>query len=317
MGICQGLCSYNGHLFAAWKGEVGDDRLFYSQFDGSVWSPQVQIPGVASSIGPALSVSPDGLYLYAAWRGAGSDERLWYASFDGSDWSAQALIPGAASSVGPALSWHWSPLAGFKVTAAWKGSGSDESLWYASFDGSNWSAQALIPGAASNIGPAMSSTFPPGGLYPLIGPIAAWKGSGSDERLWYASYDVDGNNWSAQAQIPGVASSIGPALCGDFGRVIYAAWRGAGSDERLWYAFYDVYDNTWSAQSQIPGAASSIGPSLASSQDGYIYAMWKGSDSDQRIWYASFDGTNWSTPATLPGDTGQETLRSFPSVDRL
>jgi hypothetical protein len=45
MGIQQGLCGYGAGVFAAWKGEVGDDRLFYSQFNGTKWTPQATIGG--------------------------------------------------------------------------------------------------------------------------------------------------------------------------------------------------------------------------------------------------------------------------------
>ena len=38
MSIQQGLCSYDGRLFAAWKNE-GDDDQFFSQFNGATWSP--------------------------------------------------------------------------------------------------------------------------------------------------------------------------------------------------------------------------------------------------------------------------------------
>jgi len=40
MSVPQSLCNYNGLLYAAWKGEVGDDRLFYSSFNGTAWAPQ-------------------------------------------------------------------------------------------------------------------------------------------------------------------------------------------------------------------------------------------------------------------------------------
>ena len=51
--IRVGLCTFNGKLYAAWKGETGDDRLFYSPFNGSAWAPQTVIAG-NSSVGPGL-----------------------------------------------------------------------------------------------------------------------------------------------------------------------------------------------------------------------------------------------------------------------
>jgi hypothetical protein len=181
---------------------------------------------------------------------------------------------------------------GGKLYAAWKGSSNDQSLWYASFDGARWSAQAQIPGVASSVGPSLSVFV--GNLY------AAWKGAANDQSLWYASFD--GSRWSAQARIPGVASSVGPSLCA-FGGNLYAAWKGSSSDQSLWYASFD--GARWSAQAQIPGAASSVGPTLAEF-DGRLYAMWKGSGDDQRLWYASFDDAGWSAQANVPGNSGQD-----------
>jgi hypothetical protein len=223
-------------MFAAWKGEHSDERLFFATFRGSTWAEQAQIlPGVAfSSTGPALAVYNS--RLYAAWKGLGNDQSLWYSSFDGSKWSAQAQIhPVVASSVGPSLA-----VCNGKLYAAWKGQGNDQQLYYASFDGGKWSAQALIPGVASSVGPSLC----------IFGDklYAAWKGESGDQRLWYASFD--GSKWSAQAQIPNVGSSIGPALA-EYNGKLYAMWKGEGSDQRLWYASFD--GSKWSAQATLPG----------------------------------------------------------------
>ena len=83
-------------LYAAWKGSDGDQRLYFSSFDGSNWAPQAQIPG-ASSAGPSLATF-HGL-LYAVWQGSDGDQRLWYSSFDGSNWAPQAQIPGAQAQI--------------------------------------------------------------------------------------------------------------------------------------------------------------------------------------------------------------------------
>jgi hypothetical protein len=284
MSIQQALSSYSGDLFAAWKGEVGDDRLFYSQYNGTKWSGQKTIAG-NSSVGPSLATN--GASMFAAWKGEHSDEGLFFAEMTGGAWGAQQEIPGVLSSVGPSLA-----VFGGKIFAAWKGSGDDQTLWWASYDGTNWSPQEQIPGVLSSIGPALCEYD--GILY------AAWKGANNDQRLWYASYN--GTQWSAQALVPGTLSSVGPSLCG-YGGQLYAAWKGDSGDQRLWYASFD--GTKWSAQTQIPGVLSSTGPAICA-YDGKLYAMWKGSGSDERLWYASFDGTMWSAQANVPGNTGQD-----------
>jgi hypothetical protein len=150
----------------------------------------------------------------------------------------------------------------------------------------------LSPDMPNSVGPATAELN--GKLY------AAWKGLGSDDRLWYASFD--GAKWSAQTQIPNATSGIGPSLV-TFGNALYAAWKGDGTDEHLWYATFD--GTTWSAQAQIPGASSSTGPTL-SLFNNQLYAMWQGYGTDTKLHYASFDGTKWSAQAAVPGIFGQD-----------
>ncbi|HXY88784.1 MAG TPA: metallophosphoesterase [Candidatus Acidoferrales bacterium] len=298
-----GLCIYNGTLYAAWKG-LCNDQLWYSYFDGTKWQSQMQIPGVASSVGPSLAVFNG--ELYAVWKGKGDDQGLWWAFDDFRKyggvpgnwitWSPQARIPGVASTIGPSLA-----VFNGKLYAAWKGAyfdTNDQRLWYATFDGENWSPQAQMPVGESSVGPSLAVFN--GKLY------AAWKGAyfdTNDQRLWYATFD--GENWSPQAQIPAVApgtiplSSIGPSLAVFKGK-LYAAWKGAYFDtnhQRLWYASYD--GSAWSPQAQIPGVASSVGPSLAVF-NGELYAVWKGKSDDVRLLYTSFDGANWTPQAMIP-----------------
>ena len=234
MSVLQGLCSFNEKLYAAWKGEVGDDRLFFSCFNGTQWDAQ-QTVGGNSSAGPALAILEN--LLVASWKGENSDERVFFSELTDSSWDAQTQIPApVASSFGPSL-------ADFegKLYAAWKGSENDQSIWFSSLSGSAWSAQAQIPGVESRVGPSLA-VFE-GKLY------AAWKGSTGDQRLWFASFN--GSTWSAQAQFPSpIASSVGPSLAGFDGKLL-AMWVGPNGDQQLWYASFDGAN--WSTQETGPG----------------------------------------------------------------
>ena len=234
MSVLQGLCSFNEKLYAAWKGEVGDDRLFFSCFNGTQWDAQ-QTVGGNSSAGPALAILENS--LVASWKGENSDERVFFSELTDSSWDAQTQIPApVASSFGPSL-------ADFegKLYAAWKGSENDQSIWFSSLSGSAWSAQAQIPGVESSVGPSLAVLE--GKLY------AAWKGSTGDQRLWFASFN--GSTWSAQAQFPSpIASSVGPSLAGFDGKLL-AMWVGPNGDQQLWYASFDGAN--WSTQETGPG----------------------------------------------------------------
>jgi hypothetical protein len=302
MSILQSLCNFNGLLYAAWKGEVGDDRLFYSSFNGTTWTPQTLIPG-NSSAGPSLAVF--GSAMYAAWKGEGSDERIFYSKFAGGAWQPQVLIAGIASSTGPSLA-----AMGNKLYAVWKGMGSDQAIWNSAFDGTNWTPQAVVPAVATSVGPSLA--FYNNKLW------MAWKGMYNDQGLYYASFN--GTSWSPQALIPGTASSVGPSLTGYNGK-LYAAWKGESGDQSLWYSSFD--GTSWAPQTPIPGAQSSVGPALQEYQShgrgvvvrpgspGDLYAMWKGANADQQLRYAFFDTAKWSSQGTVPGNTGQDTPQNI------
>jgi hypothetical protein len=132
--------------------------------------------------------------------------------------------------------------------------------------------------------------------------VAAWKGSGSDQQLYYSSFD--GSSWAPPATIPGTDSSIGPSLCEFSGR-LYAAWKGSGSDQQLYYSSFD--GSSWAAPATIPGTDSSSGSPVGASLavfDNKLYAAWRTTANNagqQQLDYSSFNGSWWAPPAVIPG----------------
>lgn len=290
MSMTQGLCAFGSNLYAAWKGEVGDDRLFYAAYDGSNWKPEnLHIPG-NSSVGPSLA-SPNPSTVFAAWKGenGNSDQRLFYAIFNGSEWLPQVQMVGEYSSVGPALGEFFGVL-----YAAWKGAEGDNQIYWSYFDGSKWQPHQPIPGASSLVGPSLAQNG--GKLY------AGWRGAVNDQSLHFAQFD--GKTWTAAPAIPSPhGSSVGPSLA-TYGGSLYAAWKGKDQDQGIHYAA--LSDTGWSGPKQIADIASSVGPALALFGP-KLYAMWKGRDSDQSLYYAYFDGS-WHPQGPLPGNTGQDVV---------
>src|ERR1700722_19662783 len=126
MGVLQGLVSAGGNLYAAWKGEPDDDRIFYSIWNGKdKWSPSNTIGGNTSA-GPSLGVYNN--TVYAAWKGEWSDPRLFFSKYNGSAWEPQAQIPNAYSDNGPALCQFGSTL-----VVAWKNV-FDSSIYFSIYD---------------------------------------------------------------------------------------------------------------------------------------------------------------------------------------
>lgn len=209
------LASFNGALYAVWRGPIwdifrglppqgvtviNDQTLYWSRFDGTTWGPTQNGPGW-SSTGPALAVFNGALYM--AWKGMDQDQRIWWSSFDGNSWAPQQyIIDERGTTIGtsdrPALA-----VFNGVLYMAWKGIEGDQRLWWSSSNGSGWTPQQQGPGWSSS-GPALA---PFGGFFP--GLYMAWKGMNQDQRLWWSS--SDGNSWAPQQIGPG-ASSTGPTL---------------------------------------------------------------------------------------------------------
>jgi hypothetical protein len=308
MGVLQGLAQYGEYLYAAWKGDPGDERIFYSYRGANgIWesaSPMASATVAGNtSAGPSLAACNGSLYV--AWKGEWSDPRIFFASFNGGEWVNQRQIPNAYSDTGPALC---QVPTSSQLLAVWKGF--DQNLYYAIYSGTQWTTPSQIPGVGSSVGPSLAAYGDT--VY------AVWKGAGSDE-LWYASFD--GSTWSGQTQIPGVASSVGASLA-KYGLYLYAVWKGAGSDD-LWYARFN--GKAWSGQAQ--GSSQTLvelngGPDSAQSSMGAaiaeyglnLYAMWKGAGSDHSLYNAYFDGATWSAQTNdISGNTGPDPLTLLPA----
>ena len=288
MSMTQGLFAFGSDLYAAWKGEVGDERLFYAAYNGTSWqSESVHIPG-NSSIGPSLA-SPSPSTLFAIWKGENgdNDQRIFYSTFNGGVWAPQAQIMGIGSSVGPSLG-----VLNGVVYAAWKGLEGDNQLYWSYWNGSGWEGQQPIAGATSLVGPSLAEYN--GQLY------AGWRGAVNDQTLHFAV--LNGANWETAPSIPGgPQSSVGPSLA-QYGGSLYAAWKGESQDQGIYYATFT--NGAWVGQTQINGISSSVGPALAA-YGSKLYAMWKGPGSDQSLHFASFNGS-WVTQTSVPGNTGQD-----------
>jgi hypothetical protein len=73
------LAVFNRRLYMAWKGSDGDQRIWWSNFDGNHWAAQQSVPApVATSVKPSLAVFNGRLDM--AWKGSDGDERIWWSS---------------------------------------------------------------------------------------------------------------------------------------------------------------------------------------------------------------------------------------------
>jgi hypothetical protein len=90
------LAVFNNTLYAVWKGESGDQGIYFSTFNGTSWAAQKAIPNVGTSVGAGVAVFNNA--LYACWKGESGDQAIYYTEFNGTTWAAQKAISGVGTS---------------------------------------------------------------------------------------------------------------------------------------------------------------------------------------------------------------------------
>jgi len=287
VGLPVAIEAYNGRLYMVWKGEERDDRVFFSSFNGTTWTPQQQIAGIGSSTGVALAVYAGKLYM--TWKGILGDQGIYYSHFDGTTWAPQQQVAGVGTSVGPRLA-----VLGNNLFMAWKGEENDQRIFFNQFNGAAWTPQQAVANVATSVGPAVVNYN--GAIYMV------WKGMNGDQGLYWSKFN--GTSFAAQQLIAGVGSSEGPSLA-VFSNAIYAVWKGQLGDQTMWYSSFN--GSSWAAQKQIAGVASSVGPGLAVFNNA-LFACWKGELGDQTLWFSHFNGTTWAaqTHITAAGGTSPD-----------
>jgi hypothetical protein len=71
----------------------------------------------------------------------------------------------------------------------------------------------------------------------------------------------------------------------------------------IYWSGFDGINLTWTNPQYVENAFTSSSPVLTPGY-GAFYMAWKGADADQRLFVStSTDGTNWSTPQTIPGNS--------------
>jgi hypothetical protein len=84
-----------------WKGVMGDQRIFFSKFNGNTWSPPADIAGANTNVGTSLTTLGNNVVM--TWKGVMGDQRIFFSKFNGNTWSPPADIAGANTNVGTSL----------------------------------------------------------------------------------------------------------------------------------------------------------------------------------------------------------------------
>lgn len=278
------LAVHDGKLYAAWKGSDGNQRVYYSSFDGHKWEAQKWLAFFESSVGVALA--PYRGALYAMGR-RGCDEQLHWSRFDGTSWTG--------------LEWYARNHSRAEVSLVayrgllyliWRGGGGDGNIYCSTYDGTAWAPAWRISNFTTNCRPA--STVWDGQKL-----IMLWKGDGGDDKIYYSA--SDGKEWAPQQTIPSAATMDGPAITSAHG-LVYAVWTGSGEDERIMFSIFN--GDSWTEPMPVIGTtAGSYKPSLVVYND-ELYITWKGRDN--RLW--------WSRTPLNPGAVSQPVVSGATNV---
>ena len=280
----------NTRVHMVWKGVEGHSQVHIStsQDDGLSWGPQIPLPGIRSSHGPAItgyrssgSPSPDDLFL--AWKGEGSDERLFYArGFNGSSFATVERLEGHSSNARPAVAEFQG-----RVHMVWKAATGEHVLWSSWANGS-WAPVKVIPNVFTTHAPALA---PFGNDL-----ILCWKGMGADTRIFVARLPGGAADWltgqpattlssfarGSDFDVSGEAvnTSHHPAMASTESQLV-VAYKGQPGDDAVWlFRGVNIVGPV-----PIKDALSSAGPGIATVRDKVI-CVWKAQAPDQELHFS-------------------------------
>ena len=226
--------------------------------------------------------------LYAFHEGARGG--LWYTGFDGHDWRNPNDTDTRFGTTGaPSLAVYQG-----KLYVLHEGAFEDAALWWATFDGENWSADQKT--GFGTTGPGALAVF-----RDRLYCVHAGSHRRSDDQyyLWWTFFD--GKNWAGD--MPLNAGTAGTPSLAVYNDKLYCIHEGYNSNGEFWYMVYD--GENWSPDQKTPYGTSGT-PALGA-YNNKLYAFHEGHKRDGKLWWTGFDAkTNqWNSPNDA--DTGYGT----------
>ncbi|MEH7277152.1 hypothetical protein, partial [Neobacillus vireti] len=225
----------------AWKGNTGDQALYWSRDPGDGWDPHQIIPDAGSSTRPALANVAGTIYM--ACKGVDGDNGIYWSKFNWSNsdgtgwWDPFTLIPGIGTSDSPAI-------VGVdkKLFMFWKGIDDDHNAYWSVFDFKNdpiWRPQRRIEyfsyvtegGVPLAIGTTGGLTATQRGNNILI----ACKGIEGDSQIYVLLFDITKYEFSGPIIVPNVGTSVGPSVVQANTQTLMA-WKGTEDDHTIWWS---------------------------------------------------------------------------------
>lgn len=190
---------------------ASSDSLWWSVYDGTAWTPNVQLP-IQSSQAPVAASYGGALHLFGTRTatscytpiGGGapscsSTEILWEATYDGATWSPRHDIVTSPNRLIDGAAGH--AVAVYEGTPTLVVRRASNDLWHYTYANGAWSGGTKIAGQKSKSAPALS----------------AWGGvlhmthlGDSSNSIWWSTYD--GAAWTTNVTIPNQYSAWSPSL---------------------------------------------------------------------------------------------------------
>ena len=221
-----------------WRG-AQDNSIWYAYYDGKNWGPAAQVPAAASEAAPTATYYQTSLMV--SWRGVGTDQSIYWSVLPPArsgllhmlpTWTTPAKVPDVGgSSDSPALA-----AAASAAYLFWKGLGTDPRIFYATYNGTTWTAPQMVDGVGTSVGPVARAAF--------LGPVAtdtiwlAWKGKDTDTRVFYSSLGSN-KQWSPQQPLAVAATNSRPALAA-YDDVMFTGWSDAAGSGIFWGALLGI-----------------------------------------------------------------------------
>ncbi len=178
----------------AWEEFDGEDYdIYYSNFDGSSWTPKIKLSHNSyADIYPSISSGADGR-IWVVWTTLiGTEVHLSYSNFDGGSWSySKQISTSLSSNTAPSIivdksNIPWIVWAGFD--------GQDDEIFFIFFYGYEWDAPSRV-----NKDDSMPDILPVIGIDSFVKPYVVWSGYDGERYKNYSS-KWTGSEWADEIE---------------------------------------------------------------------------------------------------------------------
>ncbi|UCD92247.1 MAG: Ig-like domain-containing protein [Methanobacteriota archaeon] len=262
----------------------GDYDIFYRQFDGFSWLPEMELSGdsaVENQEQPAIAA--EGGRIYVAWEDwEGGDTDIHYRYFDGASWQPEEQIS-TDSGVEPQENPAVFAEAGHAYVVWQDMEGGDFDIVYRHHDGISWLAEEEISTDSMN-----EHQYYPSIAVETGKVYTAWRDHGDgDLDVYYRHHD--GVSWLPEMEISddaGTENQQEPSLAVDSGR-IHIVWQDReDGDDDIYYRFFN--GTVWQDEMEISmdiGTEQQAKPLIAMG-NGVLHVVWSSdADGDYDIYY--------------------------------